>query len=213
MPRKQDPSTNYRVRVHKIGQYRYACTQPRVSAREPGKEAHKYVHWGRLDENNKVIPSSAYLLASPEERKKLIFPEDWDLSLLDFSVESGSGEGLPSIDDWLEEAKAGPEAGKCGMYLFHNGVVRETSRQPGAPVVKAVLCSNDLDKAVEAREAALKMPGIHYVRVWLNNGELKVGESLMCALVGGDTRRNVIKAMETLLQELKSGCIAEEEIY
>ena len=30
----------------------------------------------------------------------------------------------PSMDQWLREAKAGPDAGKIGMYLTHNGVVR-----------------------------------------------------------------------------------------
>ena len=34
----------------------------------------------------------------------------------------------PSTDQWLREAKADPGAGLCGMYLFHNGVVRRTAR-------------------------------------------------------------------------------------
>ena len=34
----------------------------------------------------------------------------------------------PSLDQWLREAKAQPEAPLCGMYLSHNGVVRQTAR-------------------------------------------------------------------------------------
>ena len=34
----------------------------------------------------------------------------------------------PSIDQWLLEAKGEPDAAKCGMYLAHNGVVRETAK-------------------------------------------------------------------------------------
>ena len=30
----------------------------------------------------------------------------------------------PSLDEWIREAKAAPEAQENGMYLFHNGVVR-----------------------------------------------------------------------------------------
>ncbi|NMB42375.1 MAG: molybdopterin biosynthesis protein, partial [Firmicutes bacterium] len=34
----------------------------------------------------------------------------------------------PSIEKWLKEAKADPAASKAGMFLIHNGVVRETPR-------------------------------------------------------------------------------------
>ena len=35
----------------------------------------------------------------------------------------------PSMDAWLEEAKADPKAAQCGMFLTHNGVVRITPKQ------------------------------------------------------------------------------------
>lgn len=34
----------------------------------------------------------------------------------------------PSIDEWLKEAKAHPMALKEGMFLVHNGVVRQTPK-------------------------------------------------------------------------------------
>ena len=35
---------------------------------------------------------------------------------------------VPSMDAWLREAKAHPSAPKIGMYLTHNGIVRETAK-------------------------------------------------------------------------------------
>ena len=34
----------------------------------------------------------------------------------------------PSVDRWLQEARSDPSAALCGMYLVHNGVVREKYR-------------------------------------------------------------------------------------
>jgi len=34
----------------------------------------------------------------------------------------------PSIDEWLKEAKAHQMATRSGMFLIHNGVVRETPK-------------------------------------------------------------------------------------
>ena len=34
----------------------------------------------------------------------------------------------PSMDQWLREAKADPAALDCGMFLVHNGTVRQTAR-------------------------------------------------------------------------------------
>ena len=35
---------------------------------------------------------------------------------------------IPSIDAWLKEAKAHESAPLCGMYLTHNGTVRQTAK-------------------------------------------------------------------------------------
>ena len=34
----------------------------------------------------------------------------------------------PSMDAWLQEAKAHESAPKIGMYLTHNGIVRQTAK-------------------------------------------------------------------------------------
>ena len=48
---------------------------------------------------------------------------------------------IPSIDAWLKEAKAHETAPLCGMYLTHNGTVRQTAKAKvryGAEATKEV---------------------------------------------------------------------------
>lgn len=47
---------------------------------ETGKTKHCRIHWGTLDDSNKFIPGSKYIFASIDERSRLIFPEEWDMS-------------------------------------------------------------------------------------------------------------------------------------
>lgn len=145
---------------------------------------------------------------------------------LDMLASSGSADcaekvvknPVPSLDTWLKEAKREASARGCGMYLFHNGVVRETAKaqvregaQNTAPV-KGMHFSYDADKVEAAKQAALAMPGIGYVHVWLNSGELRVGDDIMLVLVGGDIRPHVVDALQALVGEIKQHCVTETEI-
>ncbi len=126
-------------------------------------------------------------------------------------------EKIPSMDEWIKEAKKESDAGKCGMYLFHNGVVRETSKAQARfgvqeDLVKGMQFSYDKDKVDIALANARKMPGIYYARVWLNEGNLKVGDDIMYVLVGGDIRPNVINGLQALVEEIKTKCVVEKEI-
>ena len=125
---------------------------------------------------------------------------------------------VPSLDAWLREAKASETAGKCGMYLCHNGVVRATARaqvreNTPAPPVTGLMLSSDKEKVAAAVEAARRMPGIHYVRVWINQGKLSVGDDMMLVLVGGDIRPHVIDALQSLVHTLKTECVTEAELH
>jgi len=90
-PPKAD--SGYHVSTHRIGNYVYASTQP-VSVDQNGKKTYKYKHWGRL-EGNRFIPGTEFILLSQEERKKLVFPKDWDLSEID-RLFPGPHSGRPS---------------------------------------------------------------------------------------------------------------------
>ena len=125
----------------------------------------------------------------------------------------------PSLDEWLREAKAQPDAPECGMYLFHNGVVRAAPKavvRQGAERksdVEGMLFSYDREKLASAIARAEAMPGIFHIRVWLNEGELSVGDDIMLVLVGGDIRPHVIDALQSLVGEIKNECVREEELY
>ena len=79
MSRKADPNADYKVSVHKVGKYTYATTQPATIDPVTGKKIHRHFTWGTL-EGLTFIPGRNYRLASPEERRKLIFPDEWDMS-------------------------------------------------------------------------------------------------------------------------------------
>ena len=123
----------------------------------------------------------------------------------------------PSLEQWLREAKAEAGASGVGMYLIHNGVVRETARakvrqgKEDAKPVRSMIFAYDPQAVEEAVEEARRMEGIGYVRVWLNEGRLQVGEDLMVLLIGGDIRPHVMAAMDRLLHEIKSRCVTEKE--
>ena len=124
----------------------------------------------------------------------------------------------PSLDAWLAEAKADSSADQCGMYLFHSGTVRATAKkqvrggETSAPV-EGMDFSYDREKVEQAISAAGTMPGINYIRVWLNEGGLKIGDSIMLVLVGGDIRPHVIDALQSLVGEIKNNCVSEKEKY
>lgn len=125
----------------------------------------------------------------------------------------------PSIDEWLKEAKADPIASQVGMFLVHNGVVRQTPRakvRRGIDDGSAVEMMEFSYNAVKVREAIAetrRMDGVFYVRVWLNEGRLKVGDDIMYILIGGDIRPHVIDALQFLIERIKTECVTEIERY
>ena len=123
----------------------------------------------------------------------------------------------PSVDSWLREAKADPAAADCGMFLIHNGVVRRTARaqvregvQSGE--VRGMDFDYDAEKVEKAVASARELPGIRYVRVWLNRGHLQVGDDIMLVLIGGDIRPRVVEALQTLVGAIKNECVTEREL-
>lgn len=125
----------------------------------------------------------------------------------------------PSVDAWLREAKAAGKLARTGMFLIHNGVVREDARarvrdgDVDVRPVRGMLFSSDPEKVRKAVEETLALPGITYVRVWLNDGRLAVGDDIMLAMVGGDIRPRVVDALQCLVGRLKTECVLEQELY
>lgn len=125
----------------------------------------------------------------------------------------------PSMDEWIKQAKLSENSDKCGMYLFHNGIVRLTPKvsvrqgKDNVPNVTGMLFDFDQEKVDAAISNTYEMPGIYYVKVWLNCGNLSVGDDIMLVLVGGDIRPHVMDALNALVDEIKGNCVKEIEQY
>ena len=124
----------------------------------------------------------------------------------------------PSMDEWLVEAKAADDADKCGMYLVHNGIVRATAKAQvrqgeEMPPVAQVDFSYDAAGVEAAVAEALSWEGVYYVKVWLNEGALSVGESIMYVMIGADIRPRCIDALQKLVGKIKNDLVVEKEIY
>ena len=128
------------------------------------------------------------------------------------------GKPEPSMDQWLAEAKVSENADKCGMFLTHNGIVRSTAKAQvrqgeEMPAVAQVDFSYDAAGVEAAVAEALTWDGVYYVKVWLNEGALEVGESIMYVLIGADIRPRCIDALQNLVSKIKNELVVEKEIY
>ena len=123
------------------------------------------------------------------------------------------------MDEWMKEAKAHESADKIGMYLTHNGIVRKSAKakvrlgEENTKNVTGMLFSYDQAKVDAAIKETYEMEGIYYVKAWLNEGELTVGDDIMYVLIGGDIRPRVIDALQFLVGKLKNECVEETEVY
>ena len=125
----------------------------------------------------------------------------------------------PSMDAWLREAKEHPSAPKIGMYLTHNGIVRETAKaqvrngEENTPAVVGMEFSYNAEKVEEVLADTYRMDGIYYIKLWLNEGTLKVGDDIMYVLIGGDIRPRVVDALQYLVGRIKNECVTETELH
>ena len=110
-------NTIYKVGTHNNGGRKYASTQP-FTVDENGKKHYSHKHWGIVDDYMKFHPNSTYFYASLEERRKLIFPSDWDLS----EIKSLSGTGHRGVVEY----DGGDLDRMYGPTWFLNNVAKET---------------------------------------------------------------------------------------
>ena len=123
----------------------------------------------------------------------------------------------PSMDAWLQEAKAHESAPNIGIYLTHNGTVRQTAKalvrhgEQNTQAVTGMEFSYDAEKVDAIIAETYKMDGIYYIKVWLNEGHLELGDDIMYVLIGGDIRPRVVDALQFLVGKLKNECVTEVE--
>ncbi len=114
------------------------------------------------------------------------------------------------IEKWLTEVKAAAHPEELGMVLIHNGIVRGTSK-----LGKSV-CGMKLSYNQEKLDAAIRMfqqkPGIVEIRVWINTGDLNIGDDIMLVLVAGRFRTDVLPVFQELVAVIKNEIVTETEI-
>ncbi|MBF0469369.1 MAG: molybdenum cofactor biosynthesis protein MoaE [Desulfamplus sp.] len=108
-----------------------------------------------------------------------------------------------SLDKLKEKIKAHPDYSKVGMVLYHNGVVRLTTRD--GQEVTGLSLTVDHGKLNQIIAEQKAKPGIVEVLVEIQeNRDLDVGEDVMYIAVAGDIRENVIATLTETLNRVKS---------
>jgi molybdopterin synthase catalytic subunit len=115
------------------------------------------------------------------------------------------------IEKWLKNIKEKADFQDLGMILVHNGVVRATSKDGKS--VKGMHLSYDRKKLMSLIDELKIRNGIVELKVWINEGHLKVGDDIMYALVAGKFRSTVIPVLEELVTKIKKEIISEKEIF
>lgn len=114
------------------------------------------------------------------------------------------------VDTWIREIKDNCDPWELGMILVHNGVVRGTSKE-GKPV-KGMLLSFSKDLLDSTVQELRRLDGILDIRVWINEGELRVGDDIMYLLVAGRFRTDVFPVFQKLLTVVKTRIVQEREM-
>jgi molybdopterin synthase catalytic subunit len=114
------------------------------------------------------------------------------------------------IDRWVEEIKQTTNPEELGMIPVHNGILRGTSKS-GKPV-HGMKLSCDEKKLKSVIPIFKQRKGVPEVKVWINAGNLKVGDNIMILLVAGRFKTDVLPVLEELLALVKNEIVTEEEV-
>lgn len=115
------------------------------------------------------------------------------------------------IEEWINEIKRENALEMLGMVLVHNGIVRATSKD--GRKVKGVKVSFDKNILQPLVERLRHRDGIADIKVWINEGELQVGDDIMYLVVAGRFREDVFPVMQELLTKVKTEVVKKEEFW
>jgi molybdopterin synthase catalytic subunit len=114
------------------------------------------------------------------------------------------------LDVWLREVKQTTDPESLGMILVHDGVVRGTSKT--GQRIQGMHLSSDKEKLDQVISTLRIREGIVDIRVWINSGQLKVGDDIMLVLVAGRFRTDILPVFVELLTVIKNEIVQEDEI-
>lgn len=96
MPRPIDPDCSYRFVIHNANGHSYASVQ-RTVENKAGKKVRRHKHYGTVSEN-KFYPWAEFLILPKEEKAKFIYPEEWDISLVNQSTNNEENNSICEIE-------------------------------------------------------------------------------------------------------------------
>ena len=112
----------------------------------------------------------------------------------------------------MASIKANPDYDKAGMVLYHNGIVRSTSRD-GRPVT-GLRVAVDRQKLKDVLTTYRQRPGIVEIQVEIAaDRDLTVGADVMLLAVAGDIRENVIDTLRDTLNAIKTTVTHKTEFF
>ncbi|MGD9733264.1 MAG: molybdenum cofactor biosynthesis protein MoaE [Desulfamplus sp.] len=107
------------------------------------------------------------------------------------------------LEQIKERIKSHPDYSKVGMVLYHNGVVRQTTRDGQEVTGLSIAVDHGKLEEIVAQQKA--KPGIVEIIVEIEeNSPLNVGDDVMYLAVAGDIRENVIATLTETLNRIKS---------
>ena len=116
-----------------------------------------------------------------------------------------------ALEDVIKKIRLNKDYTKCGMILYHNGIVRETSRA-GEPV-KSLRVTVDWPAVNRLVEEQKQHKGIVEIIVEIYDDKtLSPGDDVMVLAVAGDIRPNVKQVLSDTLEAIKTECTTKEEI-
>jgi molybdopterin synthase catalytic subunit len=112
----------------------------------------------------------------------------------------------------MDQIKNHPDYHKAGMILFHNGVVRATSRE--GQEVTGLEIVVDHQKLAQVISEQKKREGIIEILIHINEGKpLLVGDDVMFLVVAGNIRENVIGTLTDTLNQVKSEVTSKTQFF
>jgi molybdopterin synthase catalytic subunit len=114
------------------------------------------------------------------------------------------------IEAWIKEIKKNCNPDMLGMILVHNGIVRATAKDGKS--VSAMNLSYDKGMLKDVVETYKAKEGIADIRVWINEGDLQVGDDIMNVCVAGRFRTDVLPVFQELLTIIKKEIVREDEV-
>lgn len=100
---------------------------------------------------------------------------------------------------------------RVGMVLVHNGVVRGTTRDDGAPVT-GLEVKPDRERIDAICRELEERPGIFAVEAQAMEGSFRPGDDLLFIIVAGDIRENVKPVLSEALDRIKAEAVTKREI-